>query len=50
MLLDVQVFEVFRSGERFILGQEFPGSDACYIGAYRIPLIRLATFFFFFFF
>lgn len=45
MLLDVQVFEVFRSGERSILEQEFPGSDACYIGVYF--WLVLQHFFFF---
>lgn len=42
MLLDVQLVEVFRSCEIFILEQEFPGS-----GARCIPSIHFATLFLF---
>lgn len=46
VLLDVQVFEVFRSGEGYIIEQEFPSSGACYIGTYHQFILQ--HFFFFF--
>lgn len=45
MLLDAQFFKVFRSGERFILEQEFPDCGACYIGACQHFILQ--DFFFF---
>lgn len=44
MLLDVELFKVLRSGERFIQEQEFPGCGSCYISEYHHFILHEISF------